>query len=35
MPTVDNLGPEFLEFVITGMTVTVEEDGTVLVDDGK
>lgn len=35
MPTVDNLGPGFLDFVKTGMTVTVEEDGTVMVDDGK
>ena len=31
MPTVDNLGDEFLEAVATGDTVTVEEDGTVTV----
>lgn len=29
MPTVDNLGDEFLAYVKTGMTITVEEDGTV------
>ncbi len=32
MPTVDGLGDEFLEAVKTGMTVTVEEDGTVSVE---
>ena len=32
MPTVDNLGDEFLEAVKTGMTVTVGEDGVVTVD---
>ncbi|MDR1359069.1 MAG: DUF126 domain-containing protein [Coriobacteriales bacterium] len=32
MPTVDNLGEEFLEAVQTGMTVTVEEDGVVRVE---
>ena len=29
MPTVDNLGDEFLDYVKTGMTLTVSEDGTV------
>ena len=33
MPAVDNLGDEFLEFVQTGMKITVEEDGTVIVED--
>ena len=32
MPTVDNLGDEFLEFVKTGMTVSVGEDGVVTVE---
>ena len=32
MPTVDNLGDEFLEYVKTGMMITVEEDGTVTVE---
>lgn len=32
MPVVDSLGAEFLEYVKDGMTVTVEEDGTVVVD---
>lgn len=32
MPTVDGLGEEFLAYVQTGMTVTVEEDGTVTVE---
>ncbi len=32
MPTVDSLGAEFLNYVQTGMTVTVEEDGTVTVE---
>ena len=32
MPVVDSLGEEFLEYVQTGMTVTVKEDGTVCVD---
>lgn len=32
MPTVDGLGDEFLEYIQTGMTVTVEEDGTVTVE---
>ena len=29
MPVVDSLGEEFLEYVQTGMTVTVKEDGLV------
>ena len=29
MPVVDSLGDEFLEYVKTGMTVTVKEDGVV------
>ncbi len=32
MPTVDSLGEEFLAYVQTGMTVTVDEDGTVTVE---
>lgn len=32
LPTVDNLGDDFLAFVKTGMTVTVDEDGTVTID---
>ena len=32
MPTVDNLGDEFLEYVKTGMSVSVDEDGTVTVE---
>jgi predicted aconitase with swiveling domain len=32
MPTVDNLGDEFLSYVKTGMMVTVDEDGTVTVE---
>ena len=32
MPVVDNLGPEFLDAVQTGMTVTVGENGLVTVD---
>ena len=32
MPVVDSLGKEFLEYVKTGMTVTVEEDGKVIVE---
>lgn len=32
MPTVDSLGDEFLEYVKTGSTVTVAEDGTVTVE---
>ena len=32
MPVIDNLGDEFLEYVKTGMTVTVKEDGVVVVE---
>ena len=32
MPVVDSLGDEFLEYVKDGMTVTIQEDGTVCVD---
>ena len=32
MPVVDNLGDEFLNYVETGMTVTLQEDGTVIVE---
>ena len=32
MPVVDMLGDEFLDYVKTGMTVTVGEDGVVSVD---
>ena len=32
MPVVDNLGEEFLEYVQTGMTVTVGDDGVVTVE---
>ncbi len=32
MPVVDNLGDEFLEYVKTGMTVTLKDDGIVEVD---
>ncbi len=31
MPVVDSLGPEFLEYMKDGMTVTLSEDGTVTV----
>ena len=31
MPVVDSLGEEFLEYVKDGMTITVKEDGTVIV----
>lgn len=33
MPVIDNLGDEFLDYVKTGMTVSVAEDGTVTVED--
>ena len=29
MPVVDRLGQEFLDYVQTGMTITVKEDGVV------
>ena len=32
MPVIDNLGDEFLDYVKNGMTVTVEADGTVIVE---
>ena len=32
MPVVDSLGDEFLDYVKDGMTVTVREDGTVVVE---
>jgi len=32
MPVVDSLGEEFLNYVKDGMTITVEEDGTVCVE---
>ena len=32
MPVIDSLGDEFLEYVKNGMTITVEEDGTVVVE---
>ncbi len=32
MPVIDCLGDEFLDYVKDGMTVTVKEDGTVVVD---
>ncbi|MBQ3252854.1 MAG: DUF126 domain-containing protein [Oscillospiraceae bacterium] len=32
MPVIDSLGDEFLEYVKDGMTVTIQEDGTVCVD---
>ena len=31
MPVVDNLGEEFLNYVKDGMTITIKEDGTVVV----
>lgn len=32
MPVVDNLGDEFLDYVKDGMKITVQADGTVMVD---
>ena len=32
MPVVDNLGDEFLDYVTDGMKITVQADGTVMVD---
>lgn len=32
MPVIDQLGDEFLDYVKTGMTITVAEDGTVTVE---
>ena len=33
MPTVDNLGKEFLDYVKDGMTVTIKENGEVEVSE--
>ncbi len=33
MPVVDSLGEEFLNYVKDGMSITVKEDGTVLVEE--
>ena len=33
MPVVDSLGEEFLNYVKEGMTVTIKEDGIVVVED--
>ncbi|MBP3304891.1 MAG: DUF126 domain-containing protein [Oscillospiraceae bacterium] len=33
MPVIDCLGEEFLNYVKDGMTITIEEDGTVTVED--
>ena len=32
MPVIDSLGEEFLSYVQEGMTITIREDGTVIVD---
>lgn len=32
MPVIDSLGSEFLEYAKTGMTITVKEDGEVVVE---
>ena len=32
MPVVDSLGEEFLSYVKDGMSITIEEDGTVIVE---
>jgi len=32
IPTVDNLGEEFLNYVQDGMTITIQKDGKVIVD---
>ena len=32
MPVIDKLGDEFLEYVKTGMTVTIKDDGVVVVE---
>ena len=32
MPVVDSLGEEFLNYVQDGMSITIKEDGTVMVD---
>lgn len=33
MPVIDSLGDEFLEYVKTGMTISIKEDGTVIVEN--
>lgn len=33
MPVIDSLGDEFLEYVKTGMTISVKEEGVVIVTD--
>ena len=33
MPVVDELGEDFIQYVQDGMTITVNEDGTVIVED--
>ena len=33
MPVIDSLGDEFLDYVKDGMTITVDKDGTVTVED--
>ena len=32
MPVIDSLGDEFLDYVKDGMSITIQEDGTVVVD---
>lgn len=32
MPTIDNLGQDFLDYVQSGMQITVEDDGVVIVE---
>ena len=32
MPVVDSLGEEFLNYVKDGMSITIKDDGTVVVD---
>ena len=32
MPVIDSLGEEFLSYVKDGMTISIKEDGTVVVD---
>ena len=32
MPVIDSLGDDFLEYVKTGMTISIKEDGVVVVD---
>lgn len=33
MPVIDELGEDFIQYVQDGMTITVSEDGTVIVED--